>query len=113
MSVGLVRVPFVTSATAAPVGVLRRKCDCEGSDHECEDCKKKSPLQRRSSGGMAPARAPGLVHEVLGTPGRQLDPSSRALMEARFGHNFGGVRVHADARAAESARQVRATAYTV
>jgi outer membrane protein OmpA-like peptidoglycan-associated protein len=34
-------------------------------------------------------------------------------MEQRFGHDFGRVRVHADERAAESARAVRALAYTV
>ena len=34
-------------------------------------------------------------------------------MEGRFGHNFGDVRVHADARAAESAEAVNAMAYAV
>jgi hypothetical protein len=34
-------------------------------------------------------------------------------MEPRFGHDFGRVRVHADARGAESARAVGALAYTV
>lgn len=34
-------------------------------------------------------------------------------MEPRFGHDFSEVRVHADARAAESARAVNALAYTV
>ncbi len=34
-------------------------------------------------------------------------------MEPRFGHDFGDVRVHTDARAAESARAVNALAYTV
>ncbi len=34
-------------------------------------------------------------------------------MEARFGHEFGGVRVHADDRAAASAEMVGARAYTV
>jgi hypothetical protein len=34
-------------------------------------------------------------------------------MEPRFGHDFGNVRVHADAKAAESARAVNALAYTV
>lgn len=33
-------------------------------------------------------------------------------MESRFGHHFSQVRVHADARAAESARAVDAVAYT-
>jgi hypothetical protein len=34
-------------------------------------------------------------------------------MDARFGHNFGDVRVHTDAQAADSARSVGALAYTV
>ena len=34
-------------------------------------------------------------------------------MEPRFGHDFSRVRVHADTRAAESARAVKARAYTV
>ena len=34
-------------------------------------------------------------------------------MEARFGYNFSQVRVHTDARAAESARQLNAKAYTL
>ena len=34
-------------------------------------------------------------------------------MEPRFGHDFSGVRVHTDARAAESAWSVNALAYTV
>jgi Domain of unknown function (DUF4157) len=34
-------------------------------------------------------------------------------MEPRFGHYFGGVRVHTDSRAAESAQAVNALAYTV
>jgi hypothetical protein len=34
-------------------------------------------------------------------------------MEPRFGHNFGGVRIHADSEAAVSAALVHARAYTV
>ena len=34
-------------------------------------------------------------------------------MELRFGHDFSRVRVHTDAKAAESARAVNALAYTV
>jgi len=55
----------------------------------------------------------GYVQEVLRAPGQPLDPAARAFMEPRFGHDFGQVRVHADARAAESARTVNALAYTV
>ncbi len=53
------------------------------------------------------------VHEALRSPGRGLDPSTRAFMESRFGHDFGRVRVHTDAKAAESAQAVNALAYTL
>jgi peptidoglycan hydrolase-like protein with peptidoglycan-binding domain len=62
-----------------------------------------------SSGRAAPA----IVHEVLGSPGWPLDRGTRSFMEQRFGHDFGRVRVHTGARAAESARAVAARAYTV
>jgi hypothetical protein len=57
--------------------------------------------------------APPIVHEVLRSPGQPLDPVTRAHMEPRFGHDFSRTRVHADRRAAESARAVDALAYTV
>jgi hypothetical protein len=53
------------------------------------------------------------VHEVLRSPGQPLDAASRALVETRFRHDFSQVRVHTGTRAAESARQVGALAYTV
>jgi hypothetical protein len=45
--------------------------------------------------------------------GRPLEPQVRATMEERFGEDFGSVRLHTDPRAAQSARAVRALAYTV
>lgn len=53
-----------------------------------------------------------IVHEVLRSPGLPLDASTRAFMEPRFKQDFGRVRVHNDARAAESARTLNAQAYT-
>jgi hypothetical protein len=70
-------------------------------------------LQRRPSGHAATTTAPPIVHEVLRSPGRPLDPATRAFFEPRFGHDFSRVRIHTDARAAESARAVNALAYTV
>lgn len=46
-------------------------------------------------------------------PGQQMDASVRAGMEAHFGHDFSGVRIHSDPRAEESARSVGARAYTL
>jgi hypothetical protein len=57
--------------------------------------------------------APPIVHDVLRSSGAPLDASVRAAMEPRFGHSFADVRVHADGRAAESARAVGAHAYAV
>jgi hypothetical protein len=45
--------------------------------------------------------------------GEPLEPRTRAMMEQRLGFDFGRVRVHTDAPAAESARAERARAYTV
>ncbi|HEX6291068.1 MAG TPA: DUF4157 domain-containing protein [Herpetosiphonaceae bacterium] len=56
--------------------------------------------------------APPIVDEVIASHGQPLDAATRGFMEARFGHDFGGVRVHADAKANESARQIAALAYT-
>ncbi len=53
------------------------------------------------------------VQHVLASPGRPLDASTREFFAARFGHDFGEVRIHDDATAAASARGVRALAYTV
>ena len=54
-----------------------------------------------------------IVHEVLRSPGKSLDSSTRVFMELRLGHDFSRVRVHTDRRAAESANVVNAMAYTV
>jgi hypothetical protein len=64
--------------------------------------------------GREPAEVPSIVQTTLnGSPGQPLDSMTRGFMESRFGHDFSKVRVHTDARAAESARAVNAQAYTV
>ena len=58
------------------------------------------------------ARSP--VLDVVGSGGGQsLDAGTRSEMESAFGADFGSVRVHTGAQAAESARSVQARAYTV
>jgi LysM repeat protein len=69
-------------------------------------------LQTKShTGGSGGIAAPPIVHDVLRSPGQPLDAATRAFMEPRFGHDFSKVRVHADAKAGESARAVNALAY--
>src|SRR5688500_14666216 len=71
-----------------------------------------SASTRRDSRGGADG-GPSSAHEVAGRSGAPLDAATRAVMEPRFGHDFGHVRVHTDTKAAESARQIDARAYTV
>ncbi|EPY05764.1 hypothetical protein PAALTS15_18228 [Paenibacillus alvei TS-15] len=73
----------------------------------------KGMLYRSAIRSEKPSAIPPIVHEVLKSPGQPLEASTRAFMEPRFGHDFSQVRVHTDARAAESAREVNALAYTV
>jgi len=70
-------------------------------------------LQRAAVNTASQDAAPPIVQDVLSSPGQALDTETRAFMEPRFGHDFSGVRVHTDERAAESARAVNALAYTV
>jgi hypothetical protein len=71
-------------------------------------------LQRKPADKSAAGEVPPIVHEVLRSgAGQPLDPATRASMEPRLGHDFSRVRVHTDAKAAESARAVNARAYTV
>ena len=92
---------------------LQRKCACGGSG-ECEECKgKEETLHRRAAGTATPSPSPPIVHDVLRSPGQPLDHHTRAFMERRFAHDFSQVRIHADAKAAESAGAVDALAYTV
>lgn len=101
--------------SAAPTGLLRRRCACGGSpgvDGECAECRRRR-LQRQTASRSEPTGVPPIVHEVLRSPGQPLDPATRAFMEPRFGHEFSAVRVHSDARAADSAEAVNALAYTV
>ena len=102
--------------------VLQRKCACggmPGPTGECEGCRKKreaGTLQRQADGpahNPQSSNVPAIVHEVLRSPGQSLDPATRAFVEPRFRHDFSQVRVHTDAKAAESALAVHALAYTV
>lgn len=93
-----------------PDPVLQRKCP------KCDEDEKKV-LQAKNSSGKVPAalnqNISPLVNEVLHSPGQPLDFPTRAFMEKRFGHDFSRVRVHSGETAEQSARDMRALAYTM
>lgn len=108
------------------IRLLQRKCTCGGTPGptgECENCRKKreareAQLQRWAVNSepvySEPVNeVPPIVHQVLQSRGQPLDRETRAFMEPRFGRDFSQVRVHTDAKAAESAQAVNALAYTV
>jgi Domain of unknown function (DUF4157) len=75
-----------------------------------------SRIQRISSGAFGEgtgSAVPASVESALAGEGRALDSRVRRDMEERFGQDFSRVRVHDDAIAAKSARDVRAHSYTV
>jgi hypothetical protein len=108
-----------TPAKAPPViihapirsGLLQR---CTATA-ECEECRKnrRSGVHRSAAGTQPMDGVPETVYETLRSPGQPLDLETRAFMGRRFGHDFSQVRVHTDAKAAESAQAVNALAYTV
>lgn len=110
----------ITKSMITPVfrGRLQRQCSCghhTSIGGDCDECKNKrqGDLQRVAVNDSPSREVPPLVQEVLNSPGQLLDLNTRAFMEPRFGHDFSGVRVHTDSKAAESAQAVNALAYTV
>ncbi|MFI9626871.1 DUF4157 domain-containing protein [Streptomyces sp. NPDC052042] len=62
--------------------------------------------------GARPQVQRSAVHDILHAPGRPLDDSTRADMEARFDADFSDVRIHDDTAARASAAGIGARAYT-
>lgn len=57
--------------------------------------------------------APKSVESTVQAPGRPLDPDVRDTMEKQFGDDFGDVRIHRGTKAARSATEIDARAYTL
>lgn len=111
-------------AVSSPAGPLEQQADlaAEGMmlmgkqelQRECTECEgREEPSKKRAPAAAQGSEAPPIVNEVLGSSGSPLDDDVRAQFEPALGHDFGRVRIHADSRAAESARAVGALAYTV
>lgn len=103
-------------ASHASSDLLLRKCDCGNHTMggECDECRNnRGMLQRQASGQFGHSEVPPSVSAVLNSPGQPMDASTRSFMESHFGHDFSQVRLHTDAKAAESAEAVNAKAYTM
>lgn len=99
--------------TRAPEPKAGRSCACGGTCSQCQSNQKELQMKRVTHSGGAEAYAPSIMHEVLQSSGKPLDANIRNFMEPRFGYDFGAVRIHDDSKAAKSAQEVGAKAYTV
>jgi hypothetical protein len=106
----------------APPGHIARACAaCEAGGAPCAACQEDDRIQRKHDAGAPAARpapaVPGaaraLVDHATSGAARALDARTRGTMESRFGRDFGGVRVHTSAAAAESAQAIQAHAFTI
>ena len=97
------------SLNQEPAATLQRKC----SGCEEEDEKRLSRKKNELASAQEPPRSSSLVSQTLSSQGQPLDAATRSFFEPRFGRDFGDVRIHSDASAAESAQSVNAQAYTV
>ena len=91
-------------------------------EKEKEDELRRQPIEEEEEELQAKATSDGIsevnpdieshIQNMRGG-GQPLPESARAYFEPRFGQDFSQVRVHSDAEAAESAREVNARAFTV
>ena len=117
-------VPFDPGKVAEPPAVYGPQLPPDagaGSEKDAEQQPKKdddAPVQREAANGVVSStldgeQVQGHVDDALIDGGRPLDRSTRTFMEARFGVDFSGVRIHDDSRASRAASGLEASAFTV
>jgi hypothetical protein len=105
----IMRMPEEDVTVTPAASSIQRKC--EACEHEDEE--KLLQPKRETAHSATSGAAPAGVHDVLRSSGRPLAGGTRAFFENRFGRDFSSVRVHTDAAAGRSARDIHAAAYTV
>ncbi|HVZ42152.1 MAG TPA: DUF4157 domain-containing protein, partial [Candidatus Kapabacteria bacterium] len=102
------------AASSGTAPHLQRACAaCGGGASRSED--EEEMVQAKEAPGGTPRvsdATAGRISSMRGG-GEPLDRSVREHLEPRFGHDFGNVRIHRDAGAAQAARDVSARAFTV
>jgi hypothetical protein len=106
----------VASAGKNTSGSLQRQCGCGNhtvAGGECEECKKnqRNDLQKSKSPCRHQFPFARSVHRAAKQRPTTAAPL-RHFMEARFNHDFSGVRLHTDSEANASAKSLGALAYT-
>jgi len=99
-------------ARRAPIAIQRMCTECEKETQDTGG--DGGVIQAKRAGINPPDTLPELSAYVQSSrhDGQPLPQGMRDNFEARFGHDFGGVRVHTGTRAAEAAAQINALAFT-
>ncbi|MFJ9640923.1 DUF4157 domain-containing protein [Streptomyces sp. NPDC101178] len=112
------RTPAVEAGASAPYGLMELQASA-GNAAVVQVLRQAEGRQEHRhgagcghGGGEGAVVRRSAVHDVLRTPGRPLDDTTRADMEARLGADFSDVRIHSDSAAKASAAEVGARAYT-
>jgi hypothetical protein len=107
--------PFEAEAEAMEAAITGLAKPLPGQPRSASGGGMEPPALQRTEGGdeanVDPV--PAVVDETLDAPGSPLGQSARTFMEPRFGADFGHVVIHTGGRAAASARELDAEAYTI
>jgi hypothetical protein len=100
-----------TLPVSEPGDTSERQADRVADEVMGSQTTSESGQQNRTASSVSSGAARGTLHD-LGS-GAPLDPATRSSFEPGFGADFSGVRVHSDEKAARSARDLNARAFTV
>ncbi|MFL6260722.1 MAG: DUF4157 domain-containing protein [Thermoanaerobaculia bacterium] len=102
------------SVSSAGAAVQRQCAACAAGGKPCPKCEQEEDeeLQRKETAGD-PQPAQVASHLSALGAGQPLSPGLRGYFEPRFGHDFGGVRLHTGSTADAAARAARARAFTL
>lgn len=94
----------------------------DGIQRQCSECRTASNTDPEEEFNIRAKETPGGTPEINPTAqaqiesirggGQPLPEVARTFFEPRFGRNFSDIRIHTDARAAESAKKIQSLAYT-
>jgi len=83
-----------------------------GGQKKKEDSGPGNVMRKARNGEQAPAHDAASVRSQLGS-GHSLDSRVQSQMSSAFGHDFSGVRIHTDTRAASLSSDLQARAFTI
>jgi hypothetical protein len=104
-----------TISTLTQVPYIQRQCSACENEMIRQELEDEGVLQRKeinNSISQTPSNFETQMSTIQGT-GKPLPESVRNFFEPRFGYDFSQVRVHSDVKAAESAREINAQAFTM